>query len=519
LTALLVFWASVALAQDRPKVIYEPIVLSGQPLPDPLIGQFKGFPYHSVINDASQIAFLGSMSGPHAPGGLFLADGKVVSHIAHVGQLAPGFAPGVTIQGFDVNYHRANNKGQVVFESTLAGPDIDGTGDDDSNAFANWFWTGDELQPIAQFQEPAPGTDARFRTFGRTTLNDLGHVAFAGDLVGDSVNHGNNTAFWYGPPDQLRILAREGSPGPGGITFGDMSGFDYPVLSREGQIAFMTDVAGGGRALFAGTADDLHLIAKTGKPVSEAGLTYGHIAGHGTPPRVNEKGEVLFVSQLSNGSRGLVVGSDDDAKIVARTGEAALGLGDAKFDFFHDYGINDKGHVTFRAETRVDGAEEVGSAIYAGAPDKLELIAADGLRAPGTEGDVFFWYFHDPVINRDGQVAFFATLTGPDARGQNDYGLFATGHSGDLRLIARFGDQFEVASGDMRTIEALSHAGVHGTHIVTFNEKSNLSMLIRFADGSEGIFTARVLPEPGAAIWLSAAAAMAWTRHRRRRGG
>ena len=276
----------------------------------------------------------------------------------------------------------------------------------------------------------------------------------------------------------------------------------------------MSDVAGGGRALFAGPADELKLIARTGQPVGASGVNYGHMAGHGTPPRVNNKGEVVFVSFFSDGSRGLVVGSADDATIVAKTGQLAPDLGDEEFDFFFDYGVNDKGEVTFRAETLAPGATEVGEAVYAGSPKKLELIAADGQQAPGAEGDVSFWYFHDPVINRDGQVAFFATLTGPDSRGLNDYGLFATGHAGDLRLIARFGDEFEVAPGDVREIAALSHAGVHGTHIVTFNENSDLSMLIRFTDGSEGIFTARVLPEPGAALWLTATAAAAWVRRR-----
>jgi hypothetical protein len=423
----------------------------------------------------------------------------------------------VIIQSVDINYHIANSQGQVVFESTLAGPDIDGTGDDDSNAFANWFWSGSELQPIAQYQTPAPGTDARFRTFGRTTLNDLGHIAFAGDLVGESIGPENNTAFWYGPPDDVSILAREGSPAPGGITYGDMTGFDYPVLTPKGLVTFITDVAGGGRAVFAGKPHELQLIAKTGDPVGDEGVNYGRIEGHGTPPRLNEKGDVLFVSFFSDGSRGLVIGSDDDARIVARTGEPAPGLDGREFDFFFDYGINDRGEVAFRAETRIGDATDVGSAIYAGRPDRFELIAADGLRAPGTEGEVFFWYFHDPVINRDGQVAFFATLTGPDARGLNDYGLFATGHAGDLRLVARYGDQFEVAPGDVRTIEALSHAGVHGTHIVTFNETSDLSMLVRFTDGSEGIFTARVLPEPGAALLISGVLMGALRRPRRAR--
>jgi hypothetical protein len=348
-------------------------------------------------------------------------------------------------------------------------------------------------------------------------VNDLGHVAFAGDLVGNTVSPGNDNAMWYGPPDDIRLLAREGSPGPGGVTFGGMEGLDFPYLSANGQMAFTTSLPDGGRALFAGTADDLQLVAKSGDTVPDTDIKYNRIEGWGVPPRVNNNGDVVFASTFSDGTRGLLTGAPGKIELVARTEEPAPGLGDAKFDFFHDYGINDRGEITFRAETRIGDAIEVGPAIYGGRPDRIEMIAANGQYAPGTEGDVFFWYFHDPVINRDGQVAFFAALRGPDARGDNDYGLFATGHGGELRLIARYGDQFEVAPGDVRTIEALSHAGVHGTHIVTFNEQSDLSMLVRFTDGSEGIFTARVLPEP-AAGWLLLIAVIAGMPMRRARG-
>ncbi len=197
-----------ASAQDRPKVIYTPIVLTGQDAPGPVGGSFQSFPYHSVINDANQIVFLGSTGNPWEPHGLYLAGDEEVEHVAHIRQPAPGFPTGVEIQSFDINYHRANNKGQVVFESTLSGPGIDETGVDHSNAFANWFWSDGELQLVAQFRTPAPGTNVDFRTFGRTTVNDLGHVAFAGDLIGDGVSPGNDSAMWYGPPDDIRLLAR-----------------------------------------------------------------------------------------------------------------------------------------------------------------------------------------------------------------------------------------------------------------------------------------------------------------------
>jgi hypothetical protein len=516
----LLAWACTAHAAfgqkpDRPKVIYEPIVLSGQPAPAPAGGAFSEFPYHSVINDANQIAFRANTSGASSPDGLYLSDGDAIHHVAHVGQPAPGFATGVTIQSFDINQHRANDQGQVVFESTLVGPGMLGTGDDDSNAFANWFWSAGVLQPIAQYQAPAPGTTARFRTFGRTTIDDLGNVAFAGDLTGDGVTSQNDSAFWYGPPNDLRVLAREGAAAPGGVSFGELSGFDYPVLARNGRVAFTSDLAGGGRGLFAGTGDALQLVAKSGDAIPGAGVNYGDIRGHGTPPRPNNRGDVVFVSHLSDGGRALLAGAPDDIEIVARTGSPAPDLAGRNFDFFFDYGINDRGQVAFHAETR-DGAAETGFAIYRTNPaGAVELIAADGQPAPGAEDGVNFRYFHNPVINRDGQVAFFAALTGDGARGPNDYGLFATGHNGELRLVARYGDAFEVAPGDSRTIEALSHAGVHGSHIVTFNEDSALSMLIKFGDGSEGIFTATVLPEPSS-LGLAILAMIAGARRRSR---
>ena len=113
------------------------------------------------------------------------------------------------------------------------------------------------------------------------------------------------------------------------------------------------------------------------------------------------------------------------------------------------------------------------------------------------------------------QVAFFASLEGEGSRGEGDYGIFATGHDGDLRLVARVGDSFEVSPGDERTITALSYAGIFGAHVLSFNEESNLSFLIKFDDGSQGIFTARVLPEP-AALLLPAFTALALGRRRRR---
>jgi hypothetical protein len=497
---------------DRPKVRYDPIVLTGQPAPGFDAGQtYSAFPYHSYVGDSNHVVFLGSVNAPypHAqPNGIFINRDGQTSLVAKAGQVATGLADGVHIQSFDINFHRANRAGQVVFESTLNGPGIASTGDDDTNAFANWFWSNGQLTPIAQYRAPAPGIPgAIYRTFSRTTLNDLGHVAYSGDLVVGvgGVTEANNSAFWYGPPNAPQLLAREGDdlPGRPGYKFAELAGFDFPVLAPKGAIAFNAQVSGPNTdwlhntAVLAGTPGNLSVVAMAGDPAPFTNSIIRTTETH-TFVNVNNLAQATFTAILDDGTRVLYAGSAGNLRKLARTTEPAPGLSPANtFDFFYGADINDRGEVAFLADTIP--TDEYHHAIYlAHQNDDLVLIAAKDQPAPGAQYTKFDGWFSDPVINKDGQVAFFAGLTGPGARGGEfqDYGIFATGHDGDLRLIARFGDTFELSPGDVRTIEALSDWGRYGTHVINFNEDSNLSFMMRFTDGSEALVTATVLPEP-----------------------
>ena len=520
----------------RLKVIYEPLVFTGDPAPG-FSQNFSAFPYFSLVNDANYTVFLGAVSphSQHSPDGIFIArhrnptPGGVhtpdISLVAKVGQPAPGFADGVIIQSFDINYHRVNASGQAVFESTLAGPGILGTGDDNSNAYAGWFYdraTG-SLTSVYQSQGAAPGIPgATLRTASRITLNDLGHVAFSGDLTGPGISHGNAHAFFYGAPGNIQPIARSGDPLPGhpNLSYGPIWGFDYPVLSSKGKIAFTARVQGPGLPMFSdgavivGEPGNLQVLALAGQPAPGTGTTYSNTAGH-TQVDVNNNGEAVFAMLLSGAGRGLFAGSPGEVRLIARTETPAPGMPGRSFDFFYGADINDAGAVAFSAD--LDTGDQWFGGIYLSQPGReLELIAARSQRAPGTDQDVRFgWFFSDPVINKDGQVAFFASLEGQGSRGEGDYGIFATGHDGDLRLVARVGDSFDVAPGDTRTITALSYAGIFGGHVLSFNDESNLSFLMKFDDGSQGIYTARVLPEP-AMLLLPALAALALGRRRRR---
>jgi len=110
------------------------------------------------------------------------------------------------------------------------------------------------------------------------------------------------------------------------------------------------------------------------------------------------------------------------------------------------------------------------------------------------------------TLSESGMVAFVSALTGPDVNESNNYGLWATDPTGELRLILREGDPFEVASGDWRTVGAIG--------LGEANERWQLTFLAGFGAGSQGIFIAQVPePVPGALLALVALRALL---HRRR---
>src|SRR3954453_23252198 len=78
--------------EARPKVIYTPIVLTGQSVGG--FGTFRSFPYHSFINDADDIVFFGSTVPSYPfPDGIFLISPNTPPRMmAKVNAQAPGFA-------------------------------------------------------------------------------------------------------------------------------------------------------------------------------------------------------------------------------------------------------------------------------------------------------------------------------------------------------------------------------------------------------------------------------------------
>ena len=497
-----------AAGPDRPSIIYSPLVLTAQSVPGVEGATFKAFPYHSLLNDTDNAVFLGAFRYAWEPSGIFRSSRDGISLVTANGQHAPGMSAGAQFLSFDQNFLRVNDAGQVAFEAWLTGPGIRDTGADDTNACSNWLWTNGQLLKIAQWRTLAPGTNTVFRTFGGTALGEDGQVLFAGELVPDS-----RSGIWYGKPGNIQPIVLEGQPAPGtgGLFYGTQSLLDLPTIARNGSIAFFSALAGPGAppdpyrhdkvALFVGKPGDFRPVAMLGQQAPGSNTTYSDFHG----ARINSREELVLFATLANHEYGIFAGAADNMHLVAKTTDLAPGADGAKFNFFDRLGINDRGDVLFMGDIATGDDSTYG--LWAGRPDRLKLIALQGQPAPETGDGVFFDRPRGPVINKDGQVAFYALLTGPNSRGPDDYGLFATRHNGQLRLIARYGDRFQVAPGDIRTIAPLFSSSSWASDVISFNEDSDLSFPVRFTDGSEGIFLARVLPEPSALLLLLAACA------------
>jgi hypothetical protein len=269
-----------------------------------------------------------------------------------------------------------NDQSQVAILGTLAIGPGDVTFD---NSLGIWRIGSASGEAIARRLSGnvggVPGTF--YDALGPPTINDSGHVAFRGRLVGD-VTAANNQGIWIHDAAESRLLVRTGVggvPGVAGADFSVLSDLDAPelLLNDANQLLMQATMAVGPGGVAANDATGLwivdsdgggSLIARTGSGgvPGVAGANYSAFSALS----FNDAGIAAVRATLEIGPGGVTTGAETglwllDAggggTLVARTGGTLVGRTIAALEFTggsaggdgRQRSLNSAGQLVFKA--------------------------------------------------------------------------------------------------------------------------------------------------------------------------
>lgn len=382
--------------------------------------------------------------------------------IVREGDAAPGTS-GALFSGdrlTSTQFTTMNKNGAVLFQSTLSGGDVVGG----TNNEALFTGTAGALSLVVRKGAtvlPGPVT-ASFPAGGQLLMNSSGQVLYSLSLAGPGVTTANDASLWlYTPGSGGTLLAREGqlAPGTAGATFASSFATWQPGLStnafnNSGQYAMTVELQGGDvvggandNALYVGSASgNLTMVARKGAPAPGTDALFAGFVINNT--YINNAGAILTVGLLMGGTSSSA--NNAAVYLASPTGIPAT-------------------------------------------PYTFSLIMRAGDPAPGTPGDILGPVFNQAAaFNDSGQAVFNRDLRGGDAMfGINDNGLYAWDPVKGLFLLARGGDQLEVAPGLFWTASSFGFLGNSNTDgsAAGLSKTGTLAMNVSWLDGGSSVAT------------------------------
>jgi hypothetical protein len=282
------------------------------------LGSLAAYPY--VCGRAGEVLWRGNVSNAATNSGTSAIWGGApgaIKLLAREDAPVPGW-PGVQFGALWTTDPRLNPLGKFAFNTTLSGSGI-------SLANNSVLCTGTTQTVAVALQEGAavsaiPG--ATFNSFANASVNTSNQLCFIGKFNTGAVT--NDTAILTGPPEQLAVIAREGSQVPAfdsGVVFKDLWLVE-PVWNESGLVAFVAKISGPGInstndvGVWVANTNVTHLLCRPLDPAPGCplGVVFHHaFSGTFDIPVMNSAGNIAFSSKIEGPGIGL---TNDDALFV-----------------------------------------------------------------------------------------------------------------------------------------------------------------------------------------------------------
>jgi len=489
--------------------------LTGDVIEGETLTNFSRFVAPSILSNGNTIFTVNTSSGEQA----IVAEQKIAFL---TGSQVGGAAAGVLFNFLGKAV--VNENGEIVMSAIFKGTPIDST--NDSGVV---IYNGSTVSMILQKGDPAPETSDTFGNIGGLGHSNNGYLVFSTNLT-----NSNENAIYFGNGQTLNLLDRTGT----------MTGDDKLIATSGPSISDVLDPIGDVLAIALWTrvyVDQITLAERT-EAVFSAGLPSAAVlwetgdSGFGLPP--NTTTTSMFVPGLldhdgnsndafpafvdyegeTNGRSVHVFNFDlngpsvTGGRSVAKTGDPVPQLFTFEFAIFSTYVANTAGNVAglFDAVPRSDetspgpqeGLAPVQGVWFEDSSGILQLGGHNGQQAPGLAAEVTLQQISFPAFNALNQVAFSSKLAGPGVEGSvNDEAIWATDLGGDLQLVVRTGDLFDVDDDpnveDLRTINdigVIASSGGTGGQSTSFNDAGQLALALNFSDFTSGVFVFDLAP-------------------------
>jgi hypothetical protein len=320
------------------------------------------------------------------------------------------------------------------------------------------------LDTLAHYSEQAVGLPAGvFYGAPGGTVTDSNDVYAFGATLSGAIAAGEEPAVFAGDKDALMLVAQGGMSAPGTAT--TYSGFPTISLSPDGGLALYATLNDNGQGVWVGDASGVSLHVRNGDaaPGMPAGNTFSFISGVSS---VDNSGSVIFEAFTGGGgvtngaNEGVWAGAPGALQLIIREGTQAAGL---------PAGVNYASQSVEGAPPQMNAAGDVAhvtrligsgvnftnwTAIVAGKPGALQLVARTGDAAPNAPG-MTFQNVSNVALSETGHVAFLANIWDGVLA---EAAMYAWHESTGLELIARKGDVVDFGMGGMHTIDNISFA-------------------------------------------------------------